>query len=170
MELKALTDNTLKIFKIESVKNLGEVLIKEINNIPKMEEFINLIGGDLSTDWLREIYQYYEADRAGNKQDFTPDCLAKLIGALSGNEEFIVDMCAGSGTLTIQKWLQNPQQKFKIYEIDENVIPYLLYNLCLRNIDAEVMHADVLQNKVYKTWKITKGEKYGKCISIESAV
>jgi N-6 DNA methylase len=54
--------------------------------------------------------------------------------------------------------------------LDENVIPYLLYNLAIRNMEATVMRADVLKNEVYESWEVKKGEKYGKCIAIKSAV
>lgn len=170
MELKKLVDETLKIFEIHSVEELGDALLKEISNRDKMKKFEEAVNNDLSVDWLKAIYQYYAADRKDKKQDFTPDCLAKLMGALVGQAEYVYDLCAGSGALTIQKWCQNPNQKFVLYEIDENVIPYLLYNLCLRNIDAEVLHADVLKDEIYEKWKIVKGEKYGKCISLESTV
>ena len=70
-------------------------------------------------------------------------------------------MCAGSGSLTIQKWNQDHEQKFILYEIDENVLPFLLFNMALRNIECTVYHADVLQQQVFRTYKICKGENYG---------
>lgn len=89
---------------------------------------------------------------------------------LSGNGDTVIDLCAGSGALTIQKWNENHNQRFLLYELDENVIPYLLYNLAIRNIEATVVRADVLKNEVYESWKIGEGEKYGKCIVIKSTV
>ena len=70
-------------------------------------------------------------------------------------------MCAGSGALTIQKWRQKHETRFKLFEIDENVIPYLLFNLVLRNIESTVCHMDVLQNEMYHKYKVKKSDKYG---------
>ena len=56
----------------------------------------------------------------------------------------------------------NNKQKFELYEFDENVIPFLLFNMAVRNIECTVYHADVLQQENFHTYKISRGEKYGK--------
>ena len=94
-------------------------------------------------------------------QDYTPVSLAKLVCKLTNSNE-IIDMCAGSGALTIQKWNLNHDALFKLYEFDENVIPYLLFNLCVRNINAEVYNMDVLTQEVFHKYKIIPDEKYSK--------
>lgn len=73
-----------------------------------------------------------------------------------------MDMCAGSGALTIQKWNMNHEQKFELYEFDEKVIPFLLFNMAVRNIDCTIHHSDVLQQEVLHTYRVSKGEKFGK--------
>ena len=70
-------------------------------------------------------------------------------------------MCAGSGALTIQKWSIIPNQKFCLYEFDANVIPLLLFNMAVRNIECKVCHADVLQDEIYHTYIISHGDKFG---------
>lgn len=170
MELSELKTKVLEIFEITEVKDLGSALAKNLDNYDKMMDFEEAVNGDLSKDWLQKIYQYHEADRKEKKQDYTPASLGKLLAKLSGNEDIVIDLCAGSGALTIQKWNENHNQRFLLYELDENVIPYLLYNLAIRNIEATVMRADVLKNEVYESWEVKKGEKYGKCFAIKSAV
>lgn len=170
MELSELKSKVLEIFEIAEVKDLGSELMKNLDNYEKMRAFEEVVNGDLSKDWLQKIYQYHEADRKEKKQDYTPVSLGKLLARLSGNGDVVIDLCAGSGALTIQKWNESPNQRFLLYELDENVIPYLLYNLAIRNIEATVMRADVLKNEVYESWEVKKGEKYGKCIAIKSAV
>ena len=54
-----------------------------------------------------------------------------------------------------------------MYEIDENVIPYLLYNLVLRNIEADVWQGDVLTGDFTARYKIAKGEEYGKVTCVQ---
>lgn len=170
MELKELTDKTLHLFHVTDVADLGKALMAHLDDTDSMREYKALVDGDLTKDWLQMIYQYYMADREKKKQDFTPACLGKLMSKLAGSADTIVDMCAGSGALTIQRWAESPDQKFELYEIDENVIPYLLYNLALRNIEAYVWHGDVLTGDFTARYKVMKGEEYGKVTCVQSAV
>lgn len=170
MELKELTTMTLKLFCISSVSNLGKALMEHMDDTDSMREYKAMVDDDLTKDWLQMVYQYYMADREKKKQDFTPACLGKLTSKLVGKTDTFVDMCAGSGALTIQRWAENPDQKFELYEIDENVIPYLLYNLALRNIEADVWQGDVLTGDFTARYKITKGEEYGKVTCVQPAL
>lgn len=170
MELKELTDKTMQLFHVTDVADLGKALMAHLDDTDNMCEYKALVDGDLTKDWLQMIYQYYMADREKKKQDFTPACLGKLMSKLAGSADTIVDMCAGSGALTIQRWVENPDQKFELYEIDENVIPYLLYNLALRNIEADVWQGDVLTGDFTARYKVMKGEEYGKVTCVQSAV
>lgn len=170
MELNELYHKTLDLFGAKDVKNLGDCLMKSLNDEEKKDAFCEMVGGDLSKDWLQMIYQYYLADRKGKKQDYTPSSIAKLMGALVGCPDSCIDLCAGSGALAIQKWLQNPNQEFVLYEIDINVIPYLLFNLAARNISATVFLSDVLQGDIKNKWKINKGEKYATVSNIKSTL
>lgn len=160
MELKELYNKTLELFGADNAKDLGDCLMKALNNEEKEDDFCEMVGGELSKDWLQMVYQYYLADRKKKKQDYTPKSIAKLMGALVGTAESCIDLCAGSGALTIQKWMENPDQEFVLYEADANVIPYLLFNLAVRNISATVFLSDVLQNDIKDRWEIKRGEKY----------
>ena len=166
MELKKLIEETYKIFNCNNTKelknNLYDICIN--NKKEKIKEFAELINYDLGTDYLQKIYQYYEADRDNKGQDYTPKSLARLLSKLSysKNEDSCLDMCCGSGTLTIQKWIDDPNLKFELEEFDENVIPFLLFNIMLRNINAEIRHKDVLKDETYHVYKISKDEEFGK--------
>ena len=172
MELKELSNRTLDIFRISDIKKLSDALMECVirNDTDKMQAFRDLVENDLSRDWLQMIYQYYCADRKEKKQDYTPKCLAGFMSRLIGEADTIVDLCAGSGALTIQRWCQNHDQKFRLYELDEKVIPYLLFNLALRNISASVCRADVIRDEVYEQWTVQKGEQYGRVACIKSTV
>ena len=162
MELKELCEKTKEIFEIHEIAELREKLLDTCmnNRCDKMEKFCNMVN-DLSTDWMQMIFQYYEPDRKGKKQDYTPKTLADFMGLLVGESETVIDMCAGSGALTIQKWNRNHDLKFVLYEFDENVIPFLLFNMMLRNIECIVYHADVLQNEMFHTYAVSKGDRFG---------
>lgn len=170
MELKELYDKTLELFRVERVEDLGTALLSACNDEAKLDGFCKLVDNDLSKDWLQMIYQYYLADRKEKKQDYTPAGLAKFLSLLVGEADVVVDLCAGSGALTIQRWNQNPEQKFKLYEIDERVIPFLLFNLVIRNISAVVFQGDVLSGETQHSWLINKGEKYGKIFNFKSTL
>lgn len=162
MELKENVDKTLEMFGARNTQELREKMFEicKRNDELMFAKYKDLVG-DLSVDWLQKIFQYYEADRKDKKQDYTPKCLGEFCGKLAGESDVVVDMCAGSGALTIQKWGLNKRQKFELYEFDENVIPYLLFNMMLRNIDCRVYHSDVLQDEVFHEYQIKIGEEFG---------
>lgn len=162
MELKELTEKIMELFKAESVEALANkaFIVVKNNDENVYEKFCDLVQ-DLSIDWMQKIYQYHLADRKEKMQDYTPRSLALLIGKLAGDADVVTDLCAGSGALTIQKWNMNHEQRFDLYELDENVIPFLLFNMAVRNIECTVYHSDALQQEVYHTYKINKGEHFG---------
>ena len=171
MELKELTEKTLELFETESADQLGQRLLEACKDTDKLEAFSNLVNGDLTQDWMQKIYQYYLADRKEKKQDYTPKSVAQLMGALIGDDDKIVDMCAGSGALIIQKWTQNPNIEVTALEIDENVIPFLLFNMALRNINCRVIQGDALTGEdAINIWQVTKGERFGRITNIKSTV
>lgn len=165
MELQQLKEEVNSIFETKNTKELKEKLYDVCINdkVEYYKKFKELVK-DLDTDYLQKIYQYYEADREEKKQDYTPQSLAEFVAKLSEteDEDIIIDMCAGSGALTIQKWKSNKNLKFICLEYDENVIPFLLFNLAIRNIEAEVKQIDVLENELFKHYKVNKRDEFGK--------
>lgn len=168
MELKELCEKTKEIFKISDISELSDRLFEIcINNkYEYMEQFVNVVE-DLSVDWMQKIFQYYEADRKEKMQDYTPKTLADFCGRLVGEDTEIIDMCAGSGSLTIQKWNSNNDIYFRLYEFDEKVIPYLIFNMMIRNIKCKIYHSDVLQDDIFHTYEIKKGKKFGECKEVK---
>ena len=166
MELKELTDRAMELFGVNDPFQLGNALYEASEDESKLSKFAEMVDGDLTQDWLQKIYQYYLADRKDKKQDYTPASLAYFMGMLAGDSGEVVDMCAGSGALIIQKWGKSPDTRFKAIEIDSNVIPYLIFNMVLRNIDCQIFQMNALtDDKPVKTWTITKGERFGKIIN-----
>ena len=161
MELKELSEKTLEIFGISKIDNLGDELMRCALScdVDKYSAFVSL-AEDLTVDWLQKIYQYYQADRKDKKQDYTPKSLAEFMSLLCGSSATTIDMCAGSGALAIQRWNQKNTDTFTLYEIDSNVIPYLIFNMAVRNVQCIVLHADVLKDELFGSYQITKGEKY----------
>ena len=163
MELRELTSKVIELLNIESPEQIPDSLMEIVLNgkVEYFDRFCNLVE-DLSIDWLQKIFQYYLADRKVKMQDYTPVSLARFVGKLvqTENERIVYDLCAGSGALTIQKWNLNNKLKFVCYEYDKTVIPILLFNLAVRNIDAVVVNGDALQDEVFTTYLVKKGDKY----------
>lgn len=165
MELTKLRDAMLKLFDCEKVEQLSEKIMGVVlsNDFEKMHKFVELIGNNLSIDYIQKVYQYYLSDRKEKKQDYTPKSLAKLMASLAmPKDKKIIDMCAGSGALTIQAWNLDNNIVVECLEFDETVIPFLLFNLQVRNIEGVVKQMDVLENEIFNTYKITRTDKFGK--------
>ena len=171
MELSELTEKMQTAFEITDIGKLSETLLEIVltDNTSKYELFENLVK-TLDVDWLQMIYQYWLADRENKKQDYTPKSLALFLAKMITPEYgTVVDMCAGSGALTIQAWVENPNLEFECIEFDENVIPILLFNLAVRNIKATVRHQDVLSEDLFAVYTVESREKYGKVMKIETS-
>nr|DAX28067.1 MAG TPA: N-6 DNA Methylase [Caudoviricetes sp.] len=171
MELKQLTEKLLEKFNINNISELKNKLLNIClsNDVSIYDWYVDLIENDLETDYLQKIFQYYEADRKEKMQDYTPKSLSKLISELTKteNEKWIYDCCSGSGALTIQKWNTNTKLSFICEELDENVIPFLLFNIAVRNINAYVINKNILTNEVLKVYEVKPCSKYSIIKEIE---
>lgn len=165
MELKELTAKICDLFGCISVDTLPDKIKSALfsqNPTLYFDRYKELCP-DLTVDWLQRVYQFYHADRKEKKQDYTPISLAKLVSCLScmPGEKVVYDCCCGSGALTIQKWCVNPGLKFVCEELDGGVLPILLFNLCIRNIEATVVNKDILSGNIFTSYKVVKGSVYG---------
>lgn len=171
MELKQLTEKLLEKFNIENISELKNKLLNIClsNDVSIYDWYVDLIENDLETDYLQKIFQYYEADRKEKMQDYTPKNLSKLISELTKteHEKWVYDCCSGSGALTIQKWAKNNILSFVCEELDKNVIPFLLFNLAVRNINAYVVNKNILTNEIFKIYELKPNCKYSLVKEIE---
>ncbi len=166
IELKTIHDKILKLFNIEKVEELKEKLFEvtmDKNNPKIFKEYLKIIKGHEDTDWIQAIYEHYLSDREEKSQDYTPICLSKLCSSLTRRvgSETVYDMCSGSGSLTLQKYEQNHNANFILHELDPNVLPFCLFNLCLKNIDAVVVLGDTLKCENKEAYRINPTKKYG---------
>ena len=163
MELYELTQNFKEIFCFTDLKKSPEIIKAVVlgKKYDLVDKWLRLCP-DLSKDYLQMIFQYYMADRKEKMQDYTPSCLGKLCANLLNvqNAKSCYDMCAGSGSLTVQVWNLNKDISFICEELDENVIPFLLLNLLMRNVSAVVINGNILTGERFIAYKVTRGEKY----------
>lgn len=173
MELSELTKKLKTLLGIDDVSEAHGKLLNILSG--DTDEFFTEwleFCPDLTTDYLQPIFQYYMADRKEKMQDYTPKTLAEALCKIAGvqNGGKVYDMCAGSGALTIQAWNINKNCEFICQEFDERVIPFLLFNLAMRNISATVIHGDVLSEKQFKAYRIEKGERYSRVFEIDTPI
>ena len=166
MELLEFKNKILNLLNVNETKDVSKKLLSTVigNKADIFDKYIDIT--DNTKDWLQALWQYYEADRVEKKQDYTPKSLCKLVTALSGDCTTVYDCCGGSGALTIEMIKNHKVDNIYVEELDENVIPFLLFNLCLHNTSGFVVNGDVLSEKHYKIYKLEKGEKYSRCTQI----
>ena len=116
MELLQLVEKFKDVFSIEKIEDVVDELkstLLNAENCRKLCEDWILICPDLTIDYMQMIFQYYFADRKEKMQDYTPKSLAVAVAELSKtkDEKICLDLCAGSGALTIQKWNENSYVK-----------------------------------------------------------
>ncbi|MFI3171744.1 MAG: N-6 DNA methylase [Clostridia bacterium] len=182
IELSKLKEFLEQTFSAKNIEELTSEIFNTVlnNNIEIYKKVKDFMKDDLSNDFMQVVYQYYLADREKTKQDFTPISICKMVQKLSETKEEknVIDLCAGTGALTIQKWNKQKELKYTCKEYTEDTIPYLLFNLAIRNIDAMVYQEDVLTKEILKVYKVIpceefakveetqeKLEKYSSCIS-----
>lgn len=161
-----------KMFDLCGVSEIAE--IRDVLYNATLSQHLAIFDGynsiiDDTKDWLQALWQYYEADRTEKKQDYTPKSLCILVAALAGNCNSVYDCCGGSGALTIEMLKKGNIENVFVEELDERVIPFLLFNLCLRNASGYVVNGDVLSREQFKCYKLTKGEKYSRCEVVDHA-
>ena len=128
------------------------------------------IESDLSYDWFTNYFQEEQSNRKGMMQDYTPDCICKLLRELNkinnSVQETIFDCCSGIGSLTISMWLENKEKTFYLEELSDNSMMMLLFNLSIRGINAYVRHGDVLTNEFKAFYKLTNNGRFSDIESI----
>lgn len=167
---KRVTENML--FKINKLLNIEEsykapAKIMELISDEKTAKQLFLdalveFNYDLSYEWFTKYFEDEHADRKSKKQDFTPNCLSKLMSQMISGEKstgIIYEPAAGSGSTIISHW-QSETRKYKfpwdynpadyLYicsEISDKVIPFLLFNILIRGINAAVIHGNTLNKE-----------------------
>lgn len=171
VELKDFKDELFKQLNINNMEEFKNKLQQAINE-GNLEEIITKyeeIPKDENIDYIQRMYQFYLADREEKSQDFTPPSLAKLCATLTSNKGKTLDLCGGVGRLTIEHH-KSHNQEYIIEELDDNVIPFLLFNLVYNNITCTVEHKNVLTGEKIHTYKVQSGKKYSNIIKKKQAV
>ena len=157
MEKEKITAESInRLFGIRESFELPAALLEKLLNKEEKDKLCNKFMEfefDARNDCLRDYFQENNAARKSLKQDYTPDCLCQLIAGLAPKSNKIIDICSGTGALTIG---MNRDIEYQCEELSAASIPVLLFNLALRGMEAVVIQKDVLQRKVEKVYKVCK--------------
>lgn len=153
-----------ELFGVTESYQLPDMLTKLLfsNRIDDIFEQYTKQQGDLSYDGFTNYFQEEHSNRKAMMQDFTPKELAALVARIAGtNAHSCLDICAGTGGLTIALHNIAPSCVFFCEELSKRALPLLLFNLAVRNIPAYVTNKDILSGEVFGVWQIIPGERFG---------
>ena len=95
---------------------------------------------------MRCIEQH--AERKKNKQDFTPKQISDITSQLTFKKcnNTYYESAVGSGGMAISYWniYENEKPYFFLEEMSDRTIPFLLFNLLIRGMNATILHIDSL--------------------------
>ena len=142
---------------------LMDILYGDIKERDKVfKQFLELYNYDVSWDWFHEYFQEEHAERKSRKQDFTPESIAKVLSGVADmpDNSTIYEPTAGTGGVLITNWNQTrmksnpftyrPSNYFHLVEeLSDRTLPYLLFNLIIRGMNAVVIHGDTLTRESY---------------------
>ncbi|WP_102271290.1 N-6 DNA methylase [Cytobacillus massiliigabonensis] len=142
---------------------LMEILYDRERRESLFKKFLELFDYDVTYDWFHEYFQEEHADRKVKKQDFTPRSVNELITQLVGADDYDgshYEPCAGTGGMTITAWNRDRYKhspfdyrpSWYVYtceELSDRAIPFLLFNMLIRGMNAVIIHCDVLTRKSY---------------------
>src|SRR5690606_11745086 len=100
--------------------------------------------------WFQEYFEDEHADRKNQKQDFTPDSISELLSILTGSTDSYFESTAGTGGILIKSWLKNIDNKkrwYKVEELSDRAIPFLIFNMAIRGMNGVILHGDSLTRK-----------------------
>lgn len=125
-------------------------------------------------DWFHAYFQEEHAQRKTKKQDFTPSSISKLLSQIidvevKAKSGMRLDTAAGTGGLTITRWNDDrlnhspleyrPSMYFyQCEEMSDRAVPFLLFNLIIRGMNAVVIHGDALSRIVKQVYFIQNDE------------
>lgn len=82
---------------------MPDALMSALLDPCKRVELLGMIADEIdgATDPLRDYFQENHANRDAMMQDYTPDCLCELVARLAPSAPRMLDLCAGTGALTL---------------------------------------------------------------------
>lgn len=147
-----------KIIGVDEIYKAHDILYKKLFNKEEREKMFRQfldIEWDMSFDWFNEYFQDEQADRKNLSQDFSPESVTTLLSEIVGSSNSAMDICGGTGSIIIKKWDKDRRDVspfeyqpcnyfYQVEEYSDRALPYLLFNLMIRGMNATVFHGDAI--------------------------
>lgn len=138
---------------------LMSILLDKSKRLELFKSFLKY-ETDMSFDWFHMYFQEEAADRKKKKQDFTPKSVSYLMNRIVFDKELdnYFEPAVGTGGIVIAHYYQEclkqlpwdykPSEHFHtVEELSERAIPFLLFNLAIRGMNAAVIQVDSLSRE-----------------------
>lgn len=122
---------------------------------------------DVTHDGLTSYFQDEHGDRDALKQDFTPPAVCDLVAAMADDADAYIDVCAGTGGLTISLWALHPHALYRCEEFSVRTIPALLLNMAVRNMRGEVVRKDVLTGETFERYALEPSDRFSTVTQVD---
>lgn len=157
---------------------MEELNIREVHEIPTALTKV-LLDSNTCSVLLKAIQPYYSyetllaefeehsADRKNYMQDYTPQCVLDIIGGITPGGD-VRDVCAGIGGLSLAKFKADNTVTLRLEEYSKNAIAFMMLNLLIANIDAEVVEKNVLTGEELAYYKVESAASgFGQVVKVD---
>lgn len=160
-----------RIMEIISDKDLASEIFKK---------FLKEFDFDLSYEWFNKYFEDEHADRKNRKQDFTPTSVSRLMSEMLGSEQqngVIYEPAAGTGSTIVSHWHKESRKHrfpwdyqpdnylYVCEELSDKTIPFLLFNILIRGMNALVIHGNTLTREAKEVYYCDNKKNAYMCFS-----
>lgn len=147
-------------------QKIMEILFDKDKREDVFKQFIE-IEPNLDQDCFFRYFQDEHAERKKYAQDFTPPSIGTLLAKMLSKDDngTTFDVASGTGGLLIKQWVADRNNSnildykpgnyyYSAEELSDRAIPFLLFNLMIRGMNATVSHIDVLTREAQQVYFI----------------
>ena len=138
---------------IREIHEIPTALTKTLLDSNTCSVLLKAIKPYYSYEALLAEFEEHSADRKNYMQDYTPQCVLDIIGGITPGGD-VRDVCAGIGGLSLAKFKADNTVTLRLEEYSKNAIAFMLLNLLMANIDAEVVEKNVLTGEELAYYKV----------------
>lgn len=185
---KRAMENTLskvnRLIGVDESYKAPEKIMEIISDEESAKEvflkFLPEFDYELGHEWFNEYFEDEHADRKNKKQDFTPTCVSRLMSEMQGRQPqygVIYEPAAGTGSTIISHWYKESRKHrfpwdyqpdnylYLCEELSDKTIPFLLFNLLIRGMNAVVIHGNTLTRETKEVYHCDNVQNANMCFS-----
>ena len=152
---------------IREMHEIPTTLTKALLDSNTCSVLLKAIKPYYSYEALLAEFEEHSADRKNYMQDYTPQCVLDIIGGITPGGD-VRDVCAGIGGLSLAKFKVANTVTLRLEEYSKNAIAFMLLNLLMANIDAEVVEKNVLTNEELAYYRVESAiSGFGRVAKVE---